>query len=175
MHTNLLRPSPTIGAELHQWGQPGFPTVGFQVVGTISAGHYTPQATIDGQNWVDIPAISIDGTSLTEITVAGIYRCDVNGMQGWKLTASGDFSGAAVQVTSTASEEPLTVVLEGFSMTQIAPAWSAGTYAANDMVSHEGSFWIANESTTEEPGVASDWTEYDSIAEIITFILNQLA
>lgn len=37
-------------------------------------------------------------------------------------------------------------------------AWSAGTYTANQAVSHNGSSWIATTTTTEEPSIsATDW------------------
>ena len=39
-------------------------------------------------------------------------------------------------------------------------AWAAGTYTANEVVSHSGVLWIAVQTTTEEPSGATSHWEY---------------
>jgi hypothetical protein len=75
------------------FGPCGQPTVGINVCGTISVGHYTPQVSDDGQNWYPISVLLYDLTVKTTITAAGAYRADVNGFQNFRLLPSNDFSG----------------------------------------------------------------------------------
>jgi hypothetical protein len=112
MHSNLINPAnPTIGAVDHSWSVPGFPTIGFQVTGTISTGSWTPQASIDGQTYADITCLNVSGLEVASITASGLYRCDVNGYQNFRLLAGGTLAGTGLAISSVASPTPLTTRL----------------------------------------------------------------
>lgn len=92
------------GPGTRQFGIAGWPTVAIQVVGSVT-GTYTPQATLDGITWVNVPVITTAYTRAATITAAGLYRADVNGYQVFRLSTS-DASGAH-QVYMFAAMEPV--------------------------------------------------------------------
>jgi hypothetical protein len=47
--------------------------------------------------------------------------------------------------------------------------WEAGSFVALDCVYHDGDYYIANGSTSEEPGTGNDW---DVITDILSEVLN---
>jgi hypothetical protein len=49
------------------------------------------------------------------------------------------------------------------------PIWSAGTFNLNECVYHDGVYYVANTTTTEEPGTGGDW---DVISDILAEVLN---
>lgn len=103
MDGNYSNPNnPTYDGKVHTFGVSSYPMVSFQVVGTITSGNYTPQVSDDGDAWFPITATAADGTVLSTINAAGLYRCDVNGYQVWRLSPS---SGIVANcfVKSTAS------------------------------------------------------------------------
>ncbi len=55
----------------------------------------------------------------------------------------------------------------------LAPAWVAGTYATNIIVTYNGAFWISNTSTSATPGADGTWVQYADIGQIIEFVLNR--
>jgi hypothetical protein len=66
------------------------------------------------------------------------------------------------EFTLPASDGWYVAIIFGF------PVWSAGTYAADKCVYHSGVYYKANTSTTEEPGVGSEW---DVITDIQAEVL----
>ncbi len=171
MSNQVIRSRVVFGDSNFSFGISGLPTVSVNVVGTISAGSYTPQISNDDQNWYDVTVYNPAGDAVTSVTVSGTYRTDVNGYELFRLHPSSDFAGSpAVQyfgyptpMISLLSEAPLNNDL-------LALAWQAGTYVANSLVLHGGTFWIADTSTSAEPGVA-DWTSYATLGAALTYIL----
>lgn len=172
--SNLVQRSNIVyGGSDSAFGLSGQPTVSVNVTGTVSVGDYTPQVSNDNQTWYDVTVYNNAGDAVTAVSVAGIYRTDVNGYEMFRLHPSTDFAGAtalqyfayATPMISLLSEAPVNNDL-------LALAWQAGTYAANEVVMHGGKFWIADVSTTDEPGPATDWTSYDSIGEVLTALFN---
>ena len=103
MESNLANQNnPTLNGLVHTFGLSGYPTVTFQIEGTFSAGNYTPQVSNDATVWGNIPAVKSDGTSSATVNAAGLYRCDVNGYQLWRLNPSSDIA-AVCSVISIAS------------------------------------------------------------------------
>jgi hypothetical protein len=108
MANNNLRNAnnPTYNGALHAFGMGGYAAVSFQIVGTISAGSYTPQVSDDGATWISVSCYTSDNALVSTVTAAGMYRVDVNGYQVFRLLPSGDFSGNCA-VSSFAAAQPL--------------------------------------------------------------------
>lgn len=161
------------GNSASSFGLSGLPTVSVNVRGTISGGNYVPQVSNDGVAWEDIQMFGTDGVAFSVISVAGIYRADVNGYQAFRLHASGGFAGTPTVQYFGYPTPMMSLLTEGLvNNALIAPSWQAGTYDANSVVFHDGSFWVADVSTSDEPGPATDWTEYTTLAALFTYILN---
>lgn len=174
MSGNLVFKSDILyGASDFAFGMSGQPTVSVNVQGTISAGHYTPQISDDGTSWYDISVYNPAGSEVVTITVAGVYRTDVNGYQMFRLHPSVDFAGTP-QLQYFSYPTPMISLLSEAPVNNdlLALAWQAGAYAANSVVLHDGVFWVADAATSDEPGPATDWTSYASLAAALTYILN---
>ncbi len=103
MDGNYSNPNnPAYDGLIHTFGVSGYPTVSFKIVGTITTGNYTPQVSDDGDAWYPITAQAADGTVLNTVNAAGLYRCDVNGYQVWRLNPSAGIV-ANCSVSSVAS------------------------------------------------------------------------
>jgi hypothetical protein len=174
MSNQVQRSELKYGDTDYVFGMSGQPTVSVNVLGTISVGDYTPQVSNDNQTWYDISVYNAAGDEVTAVTVAGLYRADVNGYELFRLHPSTDFDGDDVSLQYFAYPTPMISQLSEAPVNNdlLAAAWQAGTYDANEVVMHGGKFWVADTSTTDEPGPATDWTSYDSIGEILTVILN---
>ncbi len=109
-----------------------------QITGTFVA-TVTFQGTVDGSNWVAIPAVNLNnGAVATTATAAGLYWVSFAGMRlfranmawtsGTSITATGigvsDAPGSLAEIQMRA---------EGTTVSQ-TPTVTAGAYAANDAV-----------------------------------------
>lgn len=109
--------------------------------GTWSAGSYNTDDAVEHNGSAYVATVDTTG----EPGVSG----------DWDLLASKGDTGATGATGATGPAGAVGLTWQG--------AWSAGTYSENDAVSHNsGSYICVVASTTEEPGVGSDW---DILAE----------
>jgi hypothetical protein len=74
--------------------------VGIQVTGTYT-GALTPQATIDGVNWVTLGVLSLFNVNFSYNSIipsasVGMFQCDVSGFKGFRITALAAMTGTAI-------------------------------------------------------------------------------
>lgn len=143
----------------------------------------TANITLSGEQTIDSIAVVADDRVLvknqTDTTENGIWIVstgawtrakDFNGsrdsVKGTLVPVSeGTKAGRMFRVTTSNGSDGYTAIgtanitfAEEFEYIVWRGAWSAGTYNANDAVSHEGNSWIATAETTEEPtGSPTDW------------------
>ena len=88
-------------------------TVGIQVTGTYT-GALTVQGTIDGSNWIAIPAVRRLSTNASAATIASatqdIFTCQCAGFSAVRVSANAAVTGTAV-VTMRVSSQPTEAVV----------------------------------------------------------------
>jgi hypothetical protein len=76
-------------------------TVSIQIVGTLSAGSYTLEASLDGVTFQTIKMANNLSTLATTIAAPGIYRADINGFQCAHLVPSSPVGTHQVYIFGT--------------------------------------------------------------------------
>lgn len=80
-------------ADVSEFDDGGWASLTFQIVG-ITEATLTPQATLDGTNYVAVLAENVTtGSSASTATADGIYRVNVLGFQKFKLEITTYVSG----------------------------------------------------------------------------------